>query len=64
MTEDNKQPPGRGRFGDLEGHRAAGRLGGLKSSGKFKTGDQRTVDAARAGGRVSRSVKPKKAVNQ
>lgn len=44
------QPKGKGWHGDSEGHARAGKLGGLKSSGKFAKGSERARKAGKKGG--------------
>jgi general stress protein YciG len=53
MDQKTKEPTGKGWRGDPEGHARVGRLGGLKSSGKFTKGSKRASDAGRLGGRNS-----------
>jgi general stress protein YciG len=44
---------GKGWHGDPAGHAAAGRKGGMKSSGNFRNDPKRAAAAGRVGGRMS-----------
>jgi general stress protein YciG len=44
---------GKGWHGDPSGHAAAGRKGGMKSSGNFRNNPERAAAAGRVGGRMS-----------
>jgi general stress protein YciG len=49
MADSNNQNQGRGWHGDSKGHAKAG----SQSPGKFKKNDERTKNAAQAGGEAS-----------
>jgi len=45
--------PGKGWHGDSDGHRVAGKKGGMVSSGNFRNDPERAAAAGRKGGRLS-----------